>query len=259
MDAHMNRFRGILAGISVGLAITGLTAGLAVVPADASTIKSDESYAGAQLLKLSDVPHGYTKSGTTWTGTSGSGNSSGMFTMTQIPDIATCLGEPPPLSVVAAEASSPDFISKGGNTDVFDVADVYTSVNQAKSDFPPLSNPRFAHCFLQSEGSFIVNVDKSSWPTGTTFGTPVGSVAHGPKFGDQSGLVEVQVPVTLPQGQGTSYDFYVALIIREGRSVAELIIDQGDTTPSAALTQSLAQKLTTNMKAKPPGNSVIAA
>lgn len=244
---------------AVGLAITGLFAALTVIPAGASTIKSNEAYARAQLLKQSDVPSGYTKSGDMWVGTSDSDNSSSMFTMTQIPDIATCLGEPPALSVVAAEASSPDFFSKDGNTDIFDVADVYTSVSQAKSDFPSLSNPKFAKCFLQVEGSSIVSTDKDTWPSGSTFGTPVGTVSHQPKFGDQSGLVEVQVPVTLPQGQGTSDDFFVALIIRQGRSVAELMLDQGTTPPSAALTNALAKKVTENMKAKPPGNSIIAA
>jgi hypothetical protein len=219
-----------LANVSVGLSIAGLIAGLAFVPAGASTIKSSKPYALAQLLKLSDLPKGYTKSGDTWVGTSADQSSSSMFTMTQLPDLATCIGEPPALSVVAAEASSPDFFSSDGNTDVFDVADVYTSVNDAKTDFPPLTDPKFARCVVQVEGSGIVSTDKGSWPSGATFGAPVGSVAHEPKYGDQSGLVEVQVPVTLPQGQGTSNDFFIALVIREGRSVAELMIDQGETS-----------------------------
>ncbi len=252
-------FAGSLASFSLGLAITGLIAGLTLVPAGASTIQSNESYARAQLLKLSDVPQGYTKSGDTWVGASDDNNSSSMFTMTQFPDIATCLGEPPALSVVAAEANSPDFFSKDGNTDVFDVADVYTSVNDAKSDFPPLANPKFAKCFVQVEGPAIVSTDQSNWPSGSKLGAPVGSVSRQPKYGDQSGLVEIQMPVTLPQGEGTSNDFFVALVIREGRSVAELMIDQGDTTPSAALMNSLAQKVTARMKAKPTGISIIDA
>ena len=179
--------------------------------------------------------------------------------MTQFPELSTCMSKPPGLSVVAAEANSTDFLSKDGNTDVFDVADVYTTANEAKSDFPPLSDPKFADCFVQIEGAGIVSTDKESWPSGSTFGTPVASVSHQPKYGDQSGLVEVQVPVTLPGGKGTSNDFLVALVIRQGRSVCELLIDQGDTTPSAALTESLAKKLVAKMKAKPPGNTIITA
>ena len=252
-------FARTLARVSLGLAISGLIAGLPSISAGASTIQSNKPYAKAQLLKLSDLPQGYTKSGDLWVGTSDGNDSGSMFTMTQLPDFSTCLGKPPALSVVAAEANSPDFISKDGNTDVFDVADVYTSANEAKSDFPALSDPKFADCFVQVQGPVIVNTEKDSWPSGATFGTPVASVSHQPKYGDQSGLVEVQVPVTLPGEQGTSNDFFVALVIRQGRSVAELIIDQGDTTPSAALTHSLAQKIVAKMKAKPPGNTIVAA
>jgi hypothetical protein len=222
-------------------------------------VKSNEAYARAQLVKLSDLPNGYTTSGSTWVGPSDDSNSSSSFTMTQFPDIATCLGEPPALSIVAGEASSTDFISKDNSTDVFDVADVYKTVSDAKGDFPPLTNPKFANCFVKVEGSFIVSTDQAGWPSGTTFGTPVGSVSHQPKYGDQSGLVEVEVPVTLPQGQGTTDDFFVALVIREGRSVAELTVDQGVTPPSASLITSLAKKVTARMKAKPPGNTIVAA
>jgi len=248
-----------LARVSLGLAISSLIAGLTSISAGASTIQSNKPYAKAQLLKMSDVPQGYTKSGDLWVGTSDSNDSGSMFTMTQLPDFSTCLGKPPALSVVAAEANSPDFISKDGNTDVFDVADVYTSANEAKSDFPPLSDPKFADCFARVQGPVIVSTDKDSWPSGSIFGAPVASVSHQPKYGDQSGLVEVQVPVTLPSEQGTSNDFFVALVIRQGRSVAELMIDQGDTTPSAALTHSLAQEIVAKMKAKPPGNTIVAA
>ena len=69
----------------------------------------------------------------------------------------------------------------------------------------------------------------------------------------------MQTPVTLPQGKGTSDDFMVALVIREGRSVAELLIDQGGTPPSAALTASLAKAVTARMKAHPPGNTIVGA
>lgn len=182
-----------------------------------------------------------------------------MFTITQIPDFSSCLSTPPALSVVAAEANSPDFLSKDGNTDVFDVADVYTSASEAISDFPPLNDPKFASCFAKIEGPGIVSTDKGAWPTGATFGTPIASVSHQAKYGDQSGLVEVQTPVTLPGEQGTSNDFFVALVIRQGRSVAELMIDQGGTTPSASLAHSLAQKIMAKMKAKPPGNSIVDA
>jgi hypothetical protein len=71
-------------------------------------------------------------------------------------------------------------------------------------------------------------------------------------------LVEVEVPVHLPAGQGSTNDFFVVLVVRQGRSTAELFIDQGDTTPSAALTESLAKAVTAKMKTRPPANTIIA-
>ena len=175
-----------------------------------------------------------------------------------ISDYSTCLGKPPELSVDATEASSPTFYSKDQNTSVYDVADVYANTSEAKADFPPLNNPKFANCFLQVQSSSIMSLEQSEWPTGATFGTPIASISHQPKYGNQSGLIDVEVPVNLPSGEGTSNDFFVALVIRQGRSTAELIIDQGDTTPSAALTESLAKTVTAKMKAHSPGNTVIA-
>ena len=255
---------GRLARATFALGLSGLVAGLtAAVPSGgagaATTIGSNKSYAQAQLLRLSDMPHGWTKSGSDWVGTSADQNSPSLFTMTQFPQFSTCLGKAAPLSVVAAEASTPDYYSKDGNTDVFDVADVYSSVSQAKSDLPPFNDPKLASCFVNVEGPFITSVDQSSWPTGSSFGTPRATVSRFARYGEQSEMLEVQTPVTLPQGQGTSNDFLVAVVIRQGRSVAELVIDQGDTPASAELTASLAKTITARMTMPPPRNSVVAA
>ncbi len=247
---------------SLGLVISGLVAGVACLPAaDAGAATNSNSvttYARAQLFNLSNLPKGWTSSGGTWTGTSADGNASSMLTMTQFPDYASCLGKPPELSVDATEASSPTYYSKDQNTSVYDVSDVYANTSAAKADFPPLNNPKFANCFLRVQSSSIMSLEASEWPTGATFGTPVASVSHQPRYGNQSGLIDVEVPVNLPSGEGTSNDFFLALVIRQGRSTAELFIDQGDTTPSAALTESLAKTVTAKMKAHAPGNTIIA-
>ncbi len=259
MHDRPGRFGTPLAKISLGLLVGGMLAGTLASPAAASSINSNKPYARAQLLTHANLPGGWTTYGKTWVGTSNSGNAASMMTMTQYPDLSTCLGSPPALSVVAAEATGPEFDSKDGNTDVLDVADVYTSVNQAKQDFPPLSNPKFAKCFLQEQGSTITDADKGDWPTGAKLGTPIASVSHEPRYGDESGFVEVQVPVTLPGEQGTTDDFFIDMVIREGRSTAELLIDQGGTTPSATLTESLAKAVTKKMKERPPNNTVLNA
>jgi hypothetical protein len=243
---------------SMGLLIGGLMAGITVLPpaqAGATTVTSNKPYAKAQLVKRSNLPPGWTASGGTWVGTSAQDESWSMLTMTQFPDFSTCLGTPPALSVVAAEAASPAFNSKDQNTSVVDVADVYTSSSEAKSDFPPLNSPKFASCFVQVAGSSVTAMEQTLWPSGTTFGTLTASVSHEPRDGDQSGLLEVQIPVNLPAGQGTTNDFFDILVIRQGRSTAELQIDQGDTTPPADLTESLAKAVTAKMKAQPPRSS----
>jgi hypothetical protein len=215
----------------------------------ANAAKSNKPGAQDELVKLANLPHGWTTSGKTWIGTSAADNSSSLLTMTQFPDYSTCLGVTPPLSVVATEASSPEFDSKDQNTIVDDVADVYASVSDAKADFPPLDSPSFANCFLQVQGSSILEMEASEWQSGSTFGTPVVNIVHQPRYGDQSGFVEVQVPVTLPGGLNGTNDFFILLVIRQGRSTTELQIDQGGTTPSAALTESLAKTVTAKMKA----------
>ena len=221
--------------VSLGLVIGGLMVGLTSLPAlnagAASTIKSNKPYAQAQLLKLSNLPPGWTKTDKIWVGTSADDNSSSMLTMTQFPDLSTCMGNPPALSVTAAEASSPQFDSKDQSTNVVDVADVYTDTNEAKSDFPPLNSPKFANCLLKVQGSVITGIEKSQWPSGATFGTVTASVSHQPRYGDESGLVDFQVPVNLPGEQGSTNDFFVVLVIRQGRSTAELQIDQAGTPP----------------------------
>jgi hypothetical protein len=259
----LRRFGHPLTRVSLGLATSGLAVGLASVPAAhagaaARISVNNKAYAQAQLVRLTNLPGGWTSSGGTWVGTSADDDSQSMLTMTQFPEYSTCLGKPPELSVVATEASSPQFYSKDQNTNVFDIADVYANTTEAKTDFPPLNNPKLASCFLQVQNSSIMNVEQSEWPSGATFGTPIVSISHQPRYGDQSGLIEVQVPVNLP-GEGSTNDFIVALVIREGRSTAELLIDQGDTTPSAALTESLAKAITAKMKAHPPASTGITA
>ena len=93
----------------------------------------------------------------------------------------------------------------------------------------------------------IVGIEQSEWQTGTTFGTPAASVVPMAKYGNRSGMVEVQVPASFPDGGGSTDDFFTVLAIRESRSTAEIVIDQSDAPPSAALTKSLAQTVAAKM------------
>jgi hypothetical protein len=183
-----------------------------------------------------------------------------MLTITQHPQLSTCLGMTPPLSVVAGEASSLSFSSSDQSTNVLDVADVYTNVADAKSDFPPFHNAKLANCVVQVQGPTILGIEQSEWPSSVTFGTLTASLVKAPRYGNQSAMLMVQVPVNnLPDAGGNTIDFFSVLVIRQGRSTTELFIDQAGVPPSAAMTKSVAQTVTAKMKARPPGNSIISA
>jgi hypothetical protein len=252
-------------GVSVPMVIGALVAGWATTfpaPAGATgvaiTMKANQHYATAQLVKLSDLPAGWSKAGPPWVGTTESDGAGSMLTMTQLPDLSSCMGISAPLSVTAAEADSPNFFSQDQSTNVFDVADVYASTGDAKSDFPPANNPKFASCFAKVLGPAIISIEQSEWDTGTTFGTPTASVVRSLKYGDQSVMLEAEVPVNIPD-QGSTNDFFTVLALRQGRSTAEVFIDQADVPPSASLTAHLAKVVAARMKAPPPSSSSIVA
>ena len=239
--------------LAVGALVAGCIAAFVgpVAVGAAITMKANQHYASAQLVKLSDLPAGWSKDGPPWVGTSDSDNSGSMLTMTQFPDLSSCLGMSPPLSVTAAEADSPSFNSKDQSTNVFDVADVYASTSDAKSDFPPMRNSKFATCFAKVQRQAILSAEQSEWPSGATFGDLSASVVRMPKYADQSLLIEVEVPVNIPD-QGSTDDFFDILALRQGRSAAELFIDGAGVPPSASLTTHLARVVAARMKAPPP-------
>ncbi len=254
MSFRVHRLRGGTRG-PLSVLWGGVVVAVAIVlafplVAGATTIKADQAYAKAQLLKLSNFPSGWQQEGKVEVTTSDSDTYS-MLNATQMPDLYTCMGKQQPLSVVAAEANSPFFGSANLTTQVLDIADVYQNANEAKADFPPFNNPKFANCFLQVEGQTITDYEKNAFQTGTTFGTPTASVVKAPKYGNQSGMVAVKVPVTLTSGT-TGSDFFTILVIRQGRSTAELEVDQVGTTPSVTLINKMAKTVTAKMKAKPP-------
>jgi hypothetical protein len=241
---------------------TFVSIGAGNADAAATTMKANEAYAMAQLLKLSNFPHGWQGAGQVWQGPSDGSNASSMLTVTQFPQLSTCLGESPSLSSTAGEADSLNFNSSDQSTNVFDVADVYGSTADAKSNFPPFQNRKLANCFIQTEGSAITGIEQSEWDPGVTFGTLTASVVKIPKYGNQSGMLMVQVPVNnIPasDGGGNAVDFFTVVVIRRGRSTTELFIDQVGDLPSAALTRSLAKTITAKMKAPPPGNTTLNA
>ncbi len=232
-----------------GLALAVLMIGgvLTTSAGAASTnLKADQAYARTQLPTLSNLPSGWKKLGSVTVDTTAGSDSA-----KNAAALASCLGVTAPPTVVAAQATSPLFSSKDDSTQVIDAANVYKSNATAKAHVLPFKNPKFAGCFVQVNGSQLLDIEKLFWPSGTTFGTLSGSPARAPRYGDQSGMILVQIPVTVSQGSQT-IDYMNVMQIRQGRSTANLLIDQANTPPSSSLTKSLAKTVTAKMKASPP-------
>jgi hypothetical protein len=208
----------------------------------------DQRLARAQLLTKAEFPPGWTASGDGTVGTSSDQNKSSLFTTTQFPDLTTCLGLPTGLSVRAAEASSPWFTSPDRYSAVLETADIYASPTAAKADFPPLRNPSLPGCTAQIQASTIVAVLRSTYPPGATFGKLTASPGSFPSYGDESGMVVVEVPVKLSDDTRLSVVISFVLI-REGRLAAQLVLGNEDTPFDSALAQTLAERVSARMKA----------
>ena len=245
-------------GCVLAAVLAGLTPAIASASRTTSTSATghrdthpEQAHARAELLKKVNFPSGWTGSGSVWIGTSDSQNSDSLLTISQYPQLTDCLGIAAPLSVVATEASSPYFVSKDLSTDVVDTADVYQSVAQAEIDFPPFNNPKFADCFAQVAGGGPISDDvKSDYDSGTIIGTPTAKLVAIPKYGSQSGMIEVQFPLTFTDGSHGD-EFFNVLLIRQGRSTTELDLDSSGTPAGATLTASLAAAVVAKMKAIP--------
>jgi hypothetical protein len=161
--------------IPVGLALTlsltlalvlslGLSLGLAAGDAGASKSSTSAALAHAkkQLLKLSDMPKGWTSSKSEDVGGSFPGQN----------ELATCIGVPPStIKLNPPSTNSPEFSNKDQTETVDDSIDVFTSTKVAKSQYDAMTNPKTPACFAQ----ILNGIDKqqltSSFGSGATVGT----------------------------------------------------------------------------------------
>jgi hypothetical protein len=220
-------------------------------------IEADQLLARAQLLSLVNFPAGWQASGTITLGSSTDKSTSKAFAETQSPELATCLGVNAQLSVVAAEAASPDFASGTESyiASADDSAFVYATAADAMADFPPFGNPKLADCVIKGHEQEIAAEISGLMPSEVTVGTPVASIGTFSRYGDQSGMIEIGVPLTAPDGSTATMSISF-VIIRQGRSIAQLILVGLPMPFSAALARSLAQSVTAKMAATPSSHGV---
>ncbi len=157
---------GATALIASGLLLASLTIG-----AGASTA-SDQAKAKKHLLVLSDMPTGWkTEKGST-------GSTSGNGPLSDFPggqQLASCVGVP--LSVLASnppQATSPYFEDKTGALEVQDSVSVFSSTNNASTEYAAVNNVKLSSCLTATVNTASF---KSQFSTGTPKGTTIGTIA----------------------------------------------------------------------------------
>ena len=213
-------------------------------------IRADQGYAQDQLLTTADFPSGWTPHGSVTVGKSTDESTQNVFSETQSSELATCLGKPPQLAVVGAEAGSPTFVSPDSTSGAENTAFVYATATEAKADFPSFSNPKLPSCIIQGHEKDIADYVASAFSDGTTATSASATQATFPSYGDESGAVMITVPLTFPDGMKANVSI-TYIMIRQGRSIAQLVLDSVPGTFESSLAQSLAQTVTANMAKTP--------
>ncbi len=253
------------AGLSM-LIVAGLVSGCGSSSSTKSTsttsttavqnIEADQLLGRAQLLSVAEFPSGWSEHGSISLGKSTDESSTNAFAETQSPELATCLGVNAQLSVTAAEAASPTFSSESESffATVDDSAFVYATTAEAQADFPPFTNPKLAECVIKGHEQDISDQIASEMPSGITVGVPVASLGTFPKYGNQSGMIQIGIPLSDAHGSLGTVNMSF-LIIRQGRSIAQLVLVGFPTPFTSSLAQSLAQKVTAKMAATPSSHN----
>ena len=98
--------------------------------------------------------------------------------------------------------------------------------------------------------SDIADYVASAFSDGTTATSASATQATFPSYGDESGAVMITVPLTFPDGMKANVSI-TYIMIRQGRSIAQLVLDSVPGTFESSLAQSLAQTVTANMAKTP--------
>lgn len=192
---------------------------------------ADLALARKSLVVLSDLPSGWTASGKI---TAGSGSNSG------VPGakLAGCIG----VSKAVLETNwptenSPTFADPTGVDSVSDQVEAFPDATKAQADFSSFANPKTPSCLATVLGPAIRQQAQKGGGAGVTVGTITASRLSTPSIGDESGEMELQVPITAPNGSTTLY--LNLLVVTRGRLETTLTL----TSPGAVFDPTLAQQV----------------
>jgi hypothetical protein len=188
---------------------------------------ADLALARKGLLVLSDFPSGWKASGKI---SSGNGSNSG------VPGakLAACIG----VSKAVLETNwptenSPSFADPTGAESASDQVEAFPDAAQARTDF---ANPKTPGCLATILGPAIRQQAQAGGGSGVTVGSITASRLSTPAVGDESGEMELQVPIGTANGSTTL--FVTLLIVIQGRLETTLTL----TSPGSAFQPALAQQ-----------------
>ncbi len=179
------RTRRAWAGIGAAAAAITLATSLAsVAPAGASSSPALMQQAQKALLRLSDMPAGWTKTKSS-TPNSNVGDA----------QLAHCIGVP--TSIIAENppsASSPQFEDKSGLT-INDQVTVFPSTANAAAEFASVANPKTPGCMTQLASGPLKAKLFGKTPAGVSYGTVLVSPTNRSTFPGTAGY-SLSVPVS---------------------------------------------------------------
>jgi hypothetical protein len=200
--------------------------------ASATSKAADLALARKSLIVLGDLPSGWTQSGRVSSG-SGSGNS------LPTAKVAACLGVPrSEINTSWPTENSPTFNDAADESTVTDQVETFPNAAKAATDFSTFSNAKTPGCFQSVLGPLLRKDAQNGAGTGATVGTVTTTRRPFPAVGDESGDIEIQVPITTPS---ISTSLYVDLVvITEGRLETTLSLTSPGTPFGATLAQQVA-------------------
>ena len=178
--ATERRRAGAWVACAVGVLALGAGAAVAAVPAGASTrllaaaTAAQKAHARSALLRLSDMPRGWTSSPST--------NSGGSGSFPGASQLAGCIGVPSKLIASnPPQVDSPNFHSKDQTLEVDDNVAVFPSAKNAKAEYAAVSSTKTAGCMTTlMNGSFKTQIAASAG-NGASVGTITVTRAKAPK------------------------------------------------------------------------------
>ncbi len=171
-------------GLSLGVGVGGSGASIATTQAQAKK----------ELLKLSDLPKG-------WTSTKSANNSGGSFP--GLKQLAACIGVPAKtLDLNPPNANSPEFDNKAQTLSVDESIGIFSSAKVARSQLAAITNPKTPGCYSQLLAGPLKSQFDASFGSGVSVGN-VTVTSPGPgSFANGVGTLHLSLTVS-QSGQST--------------------------------------------------------